>query len=298
MSATTAPPATTAPAVQDGSTPVPMPRYVEVETSRRCNRTCAWCPNGESDARRAQQIMDWRLFRRVVDELGGSGFDGFFAFHNYNEPLLNRRILDEVSYVRATIGAARPAIYSNGDVIDAAMFHRLIDSGVAYLRVTRYPHRAETPASFEAIRAWLHQKGLTDEAPWRFEPVRQGLAALADLRGCRIEVISPQIIEAYNHRGGAVTTLPMLAKSRTAPCLMTATSAVIDYRGRMKMCCCVYPEAPAHAGYVIGDLHTATFAELWGSAQMNAYRAAHARADWSLSPACASCVQPLPETRQ
>jgi hypothetical protein len=79
---------------------------------------------------------------------------------------------------------------------------------------------------------------------------------------------------------------------------MTATSAVIDYRGRMKMCCCVYPEAPAHAGYVIGDLHTATFAALWDCAQMNAYRAAHARADWSLSPACATCAQPLPETRR
>ena len=80
---------------------------------------------------------------------------------------------------------------------------------------------------------------------------------------------------------------------------MTATSAVIDYRGRMKVCCCVYPEAPAHAGYVIGSLRDgASFMDLWESAQMNAYRAAHACADWSLSPACAACVQPLPETRR
>jgi hypothetical protein len=95
-----------------------------------------------------------------------------------------------------------------------------------------------------------------------------------------------------------VTTLPLLTRPRTEPCLMTATSAVIDYRGQMKMCCCVYPEVPAHAGYVVGDLHTATFGQLWGSAQMDAYRRAHARADWSLSPACAGCRQPLPETRR
>lgn len=278
--------------------PLALPRYVEVETSRRCNRTCTWCPNAEHSVRRTQEIMDWHLFRRVVDELGALEYGGYLAFHNYNEPLLNRRILDEISYVRATVSDARPAIYSNGDVLDYALFHRLIDAGVGYLRVTRYPRTADTPASYDTVRAWLRRAGITDELPWRFEPVRQGLAAVADTGTCRVEVISPEIIGAYNNRGGAVTTLPLLVKTRTEPCLMTATSAVIDYRGRMKMCCCVYPEAPAHAGYVIGDLHTATFAELWGSAQMSAYRQAHARADWSLSPACASCVQPLPETRR
>ncbi|MDI6104352.1 radical SAM protein [Actinoplanes sp. NEAU-A12] len=279
---------------------VMLPRYVEVETSRRCNRTCQWCPNAENDARRTQQVMEWGLFRRVVDELGAAGFDGVLAFHNYNEPLLNPRILDEIGYVRAVAAAAKPAIYSNGDMLDKALFDRLIAAGVAYLRVTRYPHEAQTPASYEAITSWLRQKGLTQAADWRFEPVRQGLAGLAELPTCRVEVISPQIIEAYNHRGGSVTSLPLLARQRTEPCLMTATSAVIDYLGRLKMCCCVYPEAPAHAGYVIGSLAEpeASLLDLWGSEQMNAYRQAHARAEWSLSPACGSCTQPLPETRR
>lgn len=287
-------------AVESAPVGVALPRYVEVETSRRCNRTCAWCPNGEHDVRRTQQAMDWDVFRRVVDELGGLGYAGFLAFHNYNEPLLNRRILDEIGYVRAVAPEARPAIYSNGDVLDVALFRRLVDAGVAYLRVTRYPRTADTPASFDAVRAWLRRAGLSDEAPWRFEPLRQGLAAVAELPTCRVEVISPQIETAYNHRGGAVTTLPVLVRRRIEPCLMTATSAVIDYLGRLKMCCCVYPEAPAHAGYVIGSLAdgASSFLDLWGSAQMNAYRLAHARADWSLSPACASCVQPLPETRR
>jgi hypothetical protein len=169
---------------------------------------------------------------------------------------------------------------------------------VAYIRVTRYPRRADQEPSFNTIRAWLARAGLLDEFGWEFRPVRQGLAAVVDTHSLRAEVIAPAILDAYNNRGGSVTTLPLLAKPRTEPCLMTATSAVVDYRGRMKMCCCVYPDAPAHAGYVIGDLHTATFADLWWSARMDAYRAAHADADWSLSPACASCTQPLPETRR
>jgi hypothetical protein len=276
-----------------------LPTYVEVETSRRCNRTCAWCPNSEHDARRAQQLMDWELFRRLVHELGTLDYGGWLAFHNYNEPLLNRRILDEIGYVRATIPAARPAIYSNGDVVDLPLFHRLITAGVRYIRITRYPRHADTAPPYDTITAWLRQAGLIDEYAWTLRPVRQGLAAVVeDTGGWKAEVIAPAITSVYNNRGGSVTTLPVLARQRTEPCLMTATSAVIDYRGRMKMCCCVYPEAPAHAGYVIGDLYAATFTQLWDSAQMNAYRAAQARADWSLSPACATCVQPLPETRR
>ena len=275
-----------------------LPSYVEVETSRRCNRTCEWCPNAEHPARRKQELMEWELFRQVIDELGALKYDGWLAFHNYNEPLLNRRILDEIAYVRSSAPAARPAIYSNGDVLDYSMFRRLVEADVGYIRVTRYPHRADTAPSFDTITAWLRRAGLLDELAWDLRPVRQGLAAVAETATLKVEVISPAISRAYNNRGGAVTALPLLSRARTEPCLMTATSAVIDYRGQMKMCCCVYPEAPAHTGYVIGNLHEATFAELWGSAQMNAYRAAHARADWSLSPACATCVQPLPETRR
>ncbi len=275
-----------------------LPRYVEVETSRRCNRTCGWCPNGEHTARRVQELMDWSLFTRIIEQLVDVDYGGFLAFHNYNEPLLSGRILDEVRHVKAQLRQAKPAIYTNGDVLDASLFGRLLDAGVAYLRVTRYPRRADTPPSYAAIKAWLHQKGLADAVPWTFGPVRQGLAATYEVGTVKIEVIAPRILNAYNNRGGSVTMLPLLVKPRTDPCFMTATSAVIDYRGHMKMCCCVYPEMSGHDQYIVGDLNTDTFAELWSGPQMKAWRDAHACADWSLSPACASCTQPLPETRR
>ncbi|MPZ79468.1 MAG: hypothetical protein GEV28_03340 [Actinophytocola sp.] len=62
-----------------------------------------------------------------------------------------------------------------------------------------------------------------------------------------IEVIGPNILGTYNNRGGTVTGLPLLATQRQEPCWMTATSASVDFRGRMKMCCCVYVDDPAHA---------------------------------------------------
>ena len=298
--------AQTRPTSQDGQPPgepAPddgvreMPRYVEVETSRRCNRACAWCPNGEHTVRRQQELMDWGLFTGLLAELRGLGFTGWLAFHNYNEPLLNPRLGEELEAVASILPEARPTIFTNGDVLTVAMLDGLIRAGVRQVRVTLYPRHAGTAPSDERIRGWLARAGVTG-MPWRWQSVRQGRAAVCERSGCRVEVISPDIDGTYNTRGGSVRSLPLTVVTRTEPCLMTATSASIDYRGRLKMCCCVYPEpGVGHDRYVLGSLTEATFAELWWSEQMARYRTAHAAADWSLSPACIGCRQPLPETR-
>lgn len=281
-----------------GAPAVPLPRYVEVETSRRCNRTCAWCPNGEHSGRREQELMDWPLFEGLLRELADLRFGGWLAFHNYNEPLLNPRLDDELAAVRVVLPAARPAIYTNGDVLTAARLDQLLDAGVQAVRVTLYPHDPRTPASERTVQRWIDRAGAAGR-PWTRGPVRQGWAAVWRDAGRRVEVISPDITGTYNSRGGSVTVLPLAAVRRVEPCLMTATSASIDYRGRLKMCCCVYPEpGVGHDQYVVGALADATFAQLWSSAQMTAYQTAHATADWSLSPACASCSQQLPENRR
>jgi len=279
------------------TTTVALPKYVEVETSRKCNRTCGWCPNGEHPARRTQELMDWSLFQRIVAELGDLDYTGWLAFHNYNEPLLNKRLIEEVGVVKADAPQARPAIFSNGDPMTTDLFRQLVEAGVEHIRITLYPHHADTPASFETIKTWLDRVRILDVFNWDFRGVRQGLAATTESAPLRVEVISPDIYGTYNNRGGSVTLIPLLAAPRTAPCLMTSTSASIDYLGRMKMCCCVYPEAPEHSDYVVGDLNTSTFADLWAGQAMSAYRRAHSVADWSLSPACRTCRQPLPETR-
>lgn len=272
-----------------------LPRYLEMETSRRCNRICEWCPNGSNAARRDQELMDWKLFCKVTQELGDLGFAGYWAFHNYNEPLLNPRLKQEIRFLRSAAPEARPAIYTNGDLMTADLFRELREElGVSYLRVTRYPKNADVQPTFAAIRRWLNTRGLLDAVPWTFKEVRQGLAAVHEADGMRAEVIRPRIA-GYNSRGGTVTLLPVV--HRTAPCLMTTTSAFVDFRGQMKMCCNIYPDDRQHQRYVVGSLRDHSFADLWFSPQMSDYRSRHAKADWSTSPACATCTQELPETR-
>jgi radical SAM protein with 4Fe4S-binding SPASM domain len=237
------------------------------------------------------------VFSKITAELGAAGFSGFFAFHNYNEPLANPRLHEEIAHVRAAVPAASPAIYTNGDLLNASVVQRMRELGVQYLRVTRYPHRAHVQPTVEALRGWLIRARLLDVFDWKFAEVRQGLAATWNdpQTGMKIEVIRPAI-DTYNDRGG--TAVVPLTGVRTAPCQMTATSLSVDWRGQMKMCCNVVPDGPQHRNYVVGSAAENTLAELWNHPKMADWRARHARSDWSRSPACASCVQALPETRR
>ncbi|WKK22994.1 radical SAM protein [Streptomyces olivoreticuli] len=274
-------------------------RYVEVETSQFCNRRCQWCPNGHTLARREKNLMDWEVFTKITKELGSCGFDGFFAFHNYNEPLANPRLFDEIAQVRADVPDAKPAIYSNGDLFNRNLLEGMVEAGVKYLRITRYPRRADEEPTFDTLHTWLSKKKLLSGGiDWQYAAVRQGLSATwRDVfSGMKVEVIRPRIA-GYNDRGGTAV-VPRLLPVRTEPCRMTETSISVDYRGQMKMCCNVAPETGQHQEYIVGYVADFTLAELWNSPAMVDWRTRHAQADWTRSPACRTCVQALPETRR
>jgi hypothetical protein len=83
-------------------------RDVEVETARRCNRSCSWCPNGHSGARKEQELMPWPLFDRITSQLGDARYSGWFALHNYTEPFVVTGRISLDRFVELTsINAAR-----------------------------------------------------------------------------------------------------------------------------------------------------------------------------------------------
>jgi radical SAM protein with 4Fe4S-binding SPASM domain len=243
--------------------------------------------------------MPWQLFTRIAGELGAAGFAGWFALHNYNEPLLNPRLDDELAWIADATPQARPAVYTNGDLLKVDTLERLLAAGVKYVRITRYPQNASVVPDYGSLRKWMGNSGLLGRCEWEWLPVRQGLAARwrDKAAGVLVEVIRPAI-GGYNDRGGTAI-VPLMPRPRTDSCAMTATSLSIDYTGTVKMCCNVVPDsAAAHESYVVGSAADLTLAELWRHPLMREWRARHARADWSASPACRTCVQALPETRQ
>lgn len=270
-----------------------LPDFIEIETSRYCNRRCPWCPNGPMAFRTEQELMPWDLFERLILQLADHRFSGWIALHNYNEPLANPRLVTELAFIAGRLRHSKPSIFTNGDLLNSEMVRALCNAGVSYLRVMRYPPLSQAMAaqSDHQIADWLDHKNILTICDWKVCPVRQGCAAFGEIQQMKIEVIVPNI-SLYNWRGGT-TSIP-LGCERTLPCSLTTRSAAIDFAGRLKMCCNVYPEAPDHANYVIGSLNTHSFAELWESSVMEKFRYAHVRSDWSVSPICSRCTQTLP----
>lgn len=273
----------------------PNPTYIEIETARLCNRTCRWCPNGYTDARRQQELMPWPMFTSLLAELSEHDYRGMIALHNYNEPLLNPRLHDEIRAILQVLPDAQPAIFTNGDYLTSGKAEQLLADGIRYLRVTLYPKTMDkaTQDDRQHIERWLALRLGDLDVAWSFGPVRQGFAARATHGACELEVISPAIAATYNDRGGTVSGLPV-APLRRAPCLRTSFSIAVDYTGAFKMCCNVYPETASHEQYVLGNVSVAGLWNLWTSPRMDELRRAHRVADWSLSPMCKTCKHMLP----
>ncbi len=270
-----------------------FPKYIEIETSRFCNRHCSWCPNGSFDFRSDQQLMPWFLFEKFLIELKSLEYSGWLAFHNYNEPLANKRIIEEVRFAKSLLPSVRPSVFTNGDYLNQSLLRYLLDAGVSYIRTTLYPSLKDSSKGYDKINEWIEKKKLK-EITWEAKNVRQGLAMAAVLNKCEIEIINPNI-EAYNWRGG--TTHDFLEEKRIVKCLMTYHSASIDYLGNLKMCCNVFPEFKGHEEYIIGNISNNSFLDLWNSEIINQYREHHQKADWSFSPVCVKCKHYLPESQ-
>lgn len=267
-----------------------VPRYVEVETSRYCNRLCEWCPNHPLGDRKEQELLPWPALERIVQSLARAEYGGWFAFHNYNEPLANPRIVEELSFVRAALPLARPTIYTNGDRLTSGLYGALMRAGLVQMRVTIYPEKrkAQVP-SHTALRRWLRRRPFLAELSWDEVDVRQG-AALLHTGSPEIILISPRV-EGYYDRGGTIPWLSM--EMRTAPCLLTSNSLSIDYRGNIKMCCNVVTGSAAHQEYLLGNVPEDDVLEVWNSKAFESVRARHARSDWDKTPICRTCKQEL-----
>jgi hypothetical protein len=234
------------------------------------------------------------MFTKLLSELGTLEFSGWLALHNYNEPLANPRLLQELAAIRDILPRCKPSVFTNGDRLTPTMVIALRDLGVTYVRATLYPPGRPTrhTPSADQIQSWLRKKHLEDLVSWTVSAVRQGLSATGSSGGLTIEIISPDLAR-YNWRGG---TAPAFASAtRTEPCYMTTHSASIDYRGRLKMCCNVFADNPTHEAHVIGDLASHTFQDLWQSPQLELLREAHGRADWLGASLCSRCGQSLPK---
>jgi len=266
------------------------PDIVQIESTNLCNAKCVFCPRDEMHRR--QGVMDFDLFRKVVDECAALGIT-HVRVHNYGEPFLDRELVEKVRYAKHK-GIAEVGMISNGSLITEDIARGMIDAGLDAINISVDAAGKEV---FESTRVHL-----------KYDEVTANIRTLARLRresGKTHPKLILSFVRQHNSADEAkfieewtpvadkihITDLHNWAgtlNDKTEvnyPCYRLWLTFTVLWDGRVSMCC-----ADFDGRHIFGDLRTQSIAEVWNSP---VYRAARRQHLESGGPGmCRSCDLP------
>jgi hypothetical protein len=150
----------------------PLPGRMFIECTAACNISCTEaCCAPETGITRTRQsgMLDFELFRRVIDEAGPSL--GRVDFFNYGEAFLHKRAIEMCEYIKGTF----PHIYlytsTNGLAFSEAQARRLALSGIDEVTFSidgatqdvyaKYRQRGRLDVALANLRAMADEKRRT-----------------------------------------------------------------------------------------------------------------------------------------
>jgi GTP 3',8-cyclase len=196
-----------------------------IETVSACNRTCEFCFNNPVFKQREQGRMPVCTWKSIIDQLSIFNFCGRISPHFYNEPLLDNRLEELLAYARKKLPLSWIQINSNGDLLNEERFLKLIEAGTNYFFVTNYDDYDKPDL----------QK-LQKKYP----------AFIKIVRNCDMW---------RTDRGGEIFKKNKVLFS---PCLRPLSQLVINWEGKVLLCCMDY-----YAKYCFGSLLQKKLMSIW-----------------------------------
>ena len=95
--------------------PLMMPVHLTIEPTNLCNARCPVCETGNGSMERTGGMLDERLYRHLIDEVGPT--TAILMFYFMGEPFLHRQSYDMIRYARSKDMYVETC--TNGDYADA-----------------------------------------------------------------------------------------------------------------------------------------------------------------------------------
>ena len=251
------------------------PDIVQIESTNLCNAKCVFCPRDEMHRR--QGVMDFELFRKVVDECAALGIT-HVRVHNYGEPFLDKQLVEKVRYAKSK-GIQEVGMISNGSLITEEIARGMVEAGLDAINISVDAAGKEV---FESTR--LHLK---------YDDVIGNIRTLARLRK-ESGRTHPKLILSFVRQNNSADEQAFIDEWRQIadkihitdlhnwagtlndhtdvqfPCYRLWLTFTVLWDGRVSMCC-----ADFDGRHIFGDLRSQTIAEVWNDPLYRAARRQH-----------------------
>jgi radical SAM protein with 4Fe4S-binding SPASM domain len=252
-----------------------LPDIVQIESTNLCNAKCVFCPRDEMHRR--QGVMDFDLFRKIVDECAALGIT-HVRVHNYGEPFLDKQLVEKVRYAKSK-GIAEVGMISNGSLITEDIARGMIEAGLDAINISVDAagkdvfERTRLNLDYDTVIGNVRNLVRLREELGRRRPrlilsfVRQDNSAdeQAFIQEWSRVADKIHITDLHNWAG----TLHGQSDVRY-PCYRLWQTFTILWDGRVSLCC-----ADFDGRNVLGDLRTSTIKQVWNSKPYRAVRRQH-----------------------
>lgn len=234
---------------------------LEIETCSMCNRTCVTCLRNSIPDRKSvsswfeQNLLPIDDFKRVLEQSVAMGFKGEVCLSHYNEPLMDKRI---VEFVRLTREAGFSYIFmgSNADYLTEELAEQL--------------------------------DGLIDNIGFSFymdDPIRSQRQKWVGglFKKTKVSLGNGEHMVTHFSPMGDVVQLGRSNKEK--PCNLPQKRMIINHKGDMLLCC-----DDLVGNYDLGNIRDNSLEELWYSEKHQDYvlKLMHAGGR-NIHPHCLSC---------
>ena len=224
-------------------TKIPLMSVIEISNSGMCNRKCSFCPRSDPNYPDVNEFISDKLHNKIFSELSELNFKGMVIYSGYVEPLLHKKIYQNIAEARKFLPEAQIEIITNGDVLNKDRLRKLFEAGLSTLLISVYDGPTEEKGFYKLCK----DTGLRDEQYVirnRYMPEESSFG-----------------INLSNRSGNlnnAEYKIPEVKKALNKVCNYPAYTFFIDYNGDVQMCSHDWAKK-----YVIGNVNNDKIESIW-----------------------------------
>jgi radical SAM protein with 4Fe4S-binding SPASM domain len=291
-----------------------LPISISIEPTTSCNLRCPECPSGLRSFTRPTGMLDPKLYNKVIDELAPTL--SYLTFYFQGEPYLNPEFLSMVRY--ASSKGIYTATSTNAHFLTQEASYKTVASGLDRLIISIDGTTQEAYQSYrvggsldkvlEATRNIVAiKKELASRTPhlvFQFLVTGRNEHQIPDVSRLARELGVDQLVlktaQIYDHENGSplIPKQPRYSRYRQNAdgrwsiknkladhCWKMWHSCVITWDGKVVPCC-----FDKDANFVLGDLKTETFSQIWNSEAYDQFRTSLLRSRSEIEM-CRNCTE-------